>query len=104
MLNNSFTSKIITNKQIKHEIVVPKDERITIDFLTKYEFTEIISIRAKDIENDSIIFTNVDEEVDPIKMAKKEFWDKKCPLSIKRYLNKNVVEIWDVNELNFMEK
>lgn len=97
-----YNSKKIT-KLIKEEKIVPKNERITSDRMTIFEYCEVISVRAREIINYFLVFTNVDEETNPIDMAKKEIRDKKCPLSIKRYLSNGKVEIWEVNELYYFE-
>ena len=75
------------------------EQRLTSEIITKYELCRIISIRAKQIEKDNIIFTDVTGITDPIKMAEKEIYDRKCPLSIIRKLNNNTAEKWDVNEM-----
>ena len=79
--------------------IVPTHLRRTSDAMTNYEFTEVISHRAKQIENGGLVYTNVDGESDPIKMAEIELRKRKCPLSIRRKLTNNLVEIWDVNEM-----
>ena len=42
-----------THKQIT---IISNNARRTSDLITKYEFTEVVSIRAKQIENGSKIF------------------------------------------------
>lgn len=75
------------------------EQRITSEMITKFEICRIISIRSKQIEKDNVVFTDVTGLTDPIKMAEKEIYDRKCPLSIIRKLNENVAEKWDVNEM-----
>ena len=104
MTFNHYNSKIIKTPLIKEEYIIPKEKRETREILTKYEYTEAISIRAKDIEKECLVFTNIEGEIDPIKIAKKEIKDKKCPLSIKRTLSDGNVEIWDINELIYLKK
>jgi DNA-directed RNA polymerase I, II, and III subunit RPABC2 len=75
------------------------EQRITSEIITKFELCRVISIRAKQIEKDNIVFTDVSGLSDPIKMAEKEVYDRKCPLSIIRKLNENIAEKWDINEM-----
>ena len=75
------------------------DQRVTSEIITKFELCRVISIRAKQIEKDNLVFTDVTGLTDPIKMAEKEINDRKCPLSIVRKLNDNLAEKWDVNEM-----
>lgn len=79
--------------------IVPKEERITTDVISRYEYTEVISIRAKHIENGGMIYTDIKNETNPIKMAEMEIHDRKCPLTIIRYINYKTIELWEVNEL-----
>ena len=87
------------NELHKEVMIVANNQRRTSDVITKFEFTEVTSNRAKQIENGGDIFTDVGNESDPIKMATMEIKMKCCPLSIKRYISGNIAEIWEVNEL-----
>jgi DNA-directed RNA polymerase subunit K/omega len=82
------------------QIILPENRRMS-EFMSKFEYTNVISIRAKQIENKSPIFVNVEEkyEISPIDIAKQEIKEKKCPLSILRHYNPFMAEIWDVNEM-----
>lgn len=85
---------------VKEELFfVRPDDRITSDIMSHYEYCRILQIRAKQIEKDNVVFTNVSGLTDPIKMAEKEIKDRKCPLSVVRKLNDKLAEKWDVNEL-----
>lgn len=80
-------------------IIIPNIYRRTSEIITKYEFTNVISIRAKQIENGSKIFTECKNITEPIEMAKLEIKHKKCPLSIRRMISNNIAEIWDINDM-----
>ena len=80
-------------------IVVPSKYRKTSEVITKFEYTDVTSNRAKQIENGSPVFTDIHDESDPIKMAELEIRMKRCPLSIRRMISNNICEIWDVNEM-----
>lgn len=83
----------------KEVIIVPNAYRKTSDIISKYEFTDVTSNRAKQIEDGSKIFIDIKDESNPIKMAEMEIRMKKCPLSVMRYISSNIAEIWQVNEL-----
>ena len=86
---------IFMNKEYVYKIqIIPPDERRTSDILTLYEFTEIISTRAEQIERGSVVYTDVNGLDDPIKMAEKEFNDRRTPL----VLNRNVGIVIDHNK------
>lgn len=81
--------------------IVPMKNRITSEIMSLYEYTEVVSHRAKQIENGGIVFVDIKNETDPIKIAELEIKNKKCPLSILRMYNSNYGEIWAVNELGW---
>jgi DNA-directed RNA polymerase I, II, and III subunit RPABC2 len=79
-------------------LIVPSDHRKTSEVMTEYEYTEVVSHRAKHIENGGPVYVDIGNETDPIVMAEMEILQKKCPLSIRRVHNNLVAEIWAVNE------
>lgn len=89
-------------QRVKTVYVRPKD-RITSEVMTKFEYAEAISIRAKQLEDGDQPFTDVGDLQDPIDMAKKEISDKKCPLSIVRNRtfegDTTIAELWQINEM-----
>jgi DNA-directed RNA polymerase subunit K/omega len=87
------------DQESKIQIIVKPEERITSNRLTIYELIELIGIRATQISQGSQIFTNVENILDPLDMAKKEIWDNKCPLSIKRYIGLDKYELWNPNDM-----
>ncbi len=84
----------------KTKIIMDPTNRITKEYMSKFEYAEVLSIRSKQIENGGDAFTDVSNLSDPIEIAKKEILDKKCPISILRHLTDDIVEKWDVNELS----
>ena len=85
---------------MKHEIIVKSDNRITSNILSIYEYIELISIRASQISNGSYVFTDVAGYSDPIEMAKKELIDNRCPLYVKRGVGMNRFELWSPNVMS----
>jgi DNA-directed RNA polymerase I, II, and III subunit RPABC2 len=85
---------------LRTEIIYRKPEdRITSEVMSKFEYCEVISIRARQLEIGGSPFTTIGELTDPIAIAKKEIADKKCPLSIVRMITDKIAEKWHVNEL-----
>lgn len=87
----------------KEIVIVDPDQRITSEIMTAYEYTEIVSNRAKQIENGGPMFCDDPDgkcDGDPIKFAELEIDQKKCPLNILRMYNLNYGEIWQVNHMS----
>lgn len=82
------------------EIIVKEEDRITSDVLSKYEMVELISIRATQISKGDKPFTGVGSLRDPISMAKKELYDNRCPLLVKRNIGNNMYEYWNPNHMS----
>lgn len=87
------------NEIHKEIIIVPNIYRKTSEVITKFEFTDVISNRAKQIENGSKIFVDIGDVDDPIIMAEMEIKMKQCPLAIRRLISNNIAEVWDVNDM-----
>lgn len=98
-----FNPKVHNVDMTKEIIIVEPDKRITSQIMTRAEYCEVLSNRAKHIENskNNLVFVDIENEIDPIEMAKKEIKHKKCPLSIVRMYGygSNIGEIWEVNEM-----
>lgn len=90
----------VYNKDTEFEYIVKEEDRITSDVLSKYEMVELISIRATQISKGDIPFTNIDNLRDPILMSKKELYDNRCPLMVKRHIGNNIYEYWNPNEMS----
>ena len=83
------------------EIIVPDDERISNNILTKYERVKILGVRAKQISESAKIMVKIDnnESLSPMELAKLELKHKVIPFKIKRPIGKNRYEIWKISEL-----
>jgi DNA-directed RNA polymerase subunit K/omega len=92
--NNSY--KPVLQREI---VIIDNKNRRTSDIMSKFEMTEIISHRAQQINNGGRCFTDTGDIIDPIAKARKELYDKKCPLSIFRYITDDICEVWTANEL-----
>lgn len=81
-------------------IYIHKNNRVTSEVMSLFEYTECVSQRAKQLENDSRVrFTDTSGITDCIAMAKKELADKRCPLAIRRQLHDNIYELWRTSEM-----
>jgi DNA-directed RNA polymerase subunit K/omega len=103
-INNSltlFNTKpiIIESSNITHEYIVDPKNRITSNYFTIYEYSQVIGYRAEQISNGSKIFIDYNNLTDSILIAKKELLAKKCPLSILRPIGLDKYECWSANEL-----
>lgn len=81
-------------------IILHEDHRRTSDVMTIFEYTNIISQRALQINAGGPCYTNVDDLTNPLEMATKELQDKKCPLNILRSITDKIYEQWSANELS----
>jgi DNA-directed RNA polymerase subunit K/omega len=80
--------------------IISDNKRITSNILTSYEYASILGIRSVQIEqNPQIVFVEIGDLRDPVLIAKKEIWARKCPLKIIRKLNETNQEHWSPNEM-----
>ena len=92
----------IMDEENYNKELIPKEQRQTTPFLTKYEKARIIGARALQIsKNSPILISNEQrgDETDPILIAEIELREKKIPFIIRRYLPDGSYEDWKVNEL-----
>lgn len=78
---------------------IPKEERITTPFMTKYERARILGTRALQISMNAPVLVDIEGETDPLQIAMKELSAKKIPLVVRRYLPDGSYEDWSVDEL-----
>ena len=81
------------------EKAIPKDQRTTTPYMTKYERARILGTRALQISMNAPVFVDLEGETDPLRIAMKELAEKKIPLVIRRYLPDGSFEDWSVEEL-----
>ncbi|CUS25160.1 LAQU0S29e00210g1_1 [Lachancea quebecensis] len=86
-------------KRTLKEKAIPKDERTTTPYMTKYERARILGTRALQISMNAPVFVDLEGETDPLRIAMKELAEKKIPLVIRRYLPDGSFEDWSVEEL-----
>lgn len=75
----------------------------TIPFLTKYEYTRILGVRASQIEQGAPLFINVpDSLIDSYLIAKEELHQKRLPFIVKRPLPNGTIEYWKLEDLEIL--
>ena len=74
-----------------------------LPFLTKYEYSKVVGMRAAQIESGSALFIKVDDSVhDPFLIAKEEVKQKKIPFILKRPLPNGNIEYWKLSDLDIL--
>jgi DNA-directed RNA polymerase subunit K/omega len=71
----------------------------TLPFITKYEKTRILGIRAQQLATGSVPLVPVRGMTSTIEIAEEEYLQKKIPFIIKRVLPDNTIEYWTMDEL-----
>ena len=75
----------------------------TIPFLTKYEYTRIIGMRAKQIDNGAEIFVNPPKNIiSGYNIALIELEENKLPFIIRRPIPGGGSEYWHVKDLEYI--
>jgi len=88
-----------THTITKNIVQLHNENRITSEVMTMFEYTYVISTRAKQIESGSMIFVDTGNITDYVAIAKMEIEQRKCPLDIVRKLSDTIIEKWHVNEM-----
>eukprot|EP00189_Rhodosorus_marinus_P009424 CAMPEP_0184738656 /NCGR_PEP_ID=MMETSP0315-20130426/1302_1 /TAXON_ID=101924 /ORGANISM="Rhodosorus marinus, Strain UTEX LB 2760" /LENGTH=128 /DNA_ID=CAMNT_0027206517 /DNA_START=123 /DNA_END=509 /DNA_ORIENTATION=+ len=78
---------------------VPREERTTTKYMTKYERARILGTRALQISMGAPILVELEGETDPLVIAQKELREKKIPITVRRYLPDGSYEDWNVDDL-----
>lgn len=98
-----------TSSHVAEIIIVKKENRCTSEVLSKYEITEIISVRAEQIARNNNPLVDVSDLTNPIDMAQREFMARRTPLIVRRYVGMREVdgkmmkhyEDWNVREMSY---
>tara|TARA_X000000368_G_scaffold398222_1_gene368076 strand:+ start:12602 stop:13246 length:645 start_codon:yes stop_codon:yes gene_type:complete len=86
----------------KNNIIIDELHK-TIPILTKYEKTRILGIRIKQLNNGSLPYVKVSEDLlDNFIIAEKELKEKKIPFIIQRPLPNNTFEYWKLEDLEIL--
>jgi len=99
-----------TGEFTQEYIVVSPDKRVSSQRMSLFEFTDIISTRATQIEKFADCLVDITGLTSPIDMAKKELFERKSPIIIRRKmgrkkcadgLTREIYEYWRANEMEF---
>ncbi|AAK39911.1 DNA-DIRECTED RNA POLYMERASES I, II, AND III 15 KD POLYPEPTIDE(RPABC6) (nucleomorph) [Guillardia theta] len=103
MISNEFPEKSLNcNENIfKMNDKLDIDFRMTLPILTKYEKARILGARALQISMGAPILTEVNTLSDSLDIASKELYERKIPITIRRYLPNGRYEDWKIEELIF---
>lgn len=74
-------------------------EKLTKPYMTKYEKTKILGIRALQISKNSPIMVDANGETDSLKIAQMELRERKIPIIVRRYLPNGVYEDWKIDDM-----
>eukprot|EP00466_Bigelowiella_natans_P013581 jgi/Bigna1/49105/estExt_Genewise1.C_390095 len=77
---------------------IPKDQRTTTRYLTKYERARVLGTRALQISLGAPVLVDVAGETDPLQIAMLELKEKKIPIIIRRYLPSGWYEDWSIDD------
>lgn len=86
-------------KKTAKELAVPREDRNTTPYMTKYERARVLGTRALQISMNAPVLVDLEGETDPLQIAMKELTQHKMPLVIRRYLPDGSYEDWGCDEL-----
>jgi DNA-directed RNA polymerase I, II, and III subunit RPABC2 len=78
---------------------VPKSERITSKFMSKYEKARVLGTRALQISMNAPLMLDPGDLTDPLRIAQMELRARLIPIVIRRYLPNGDYEDWSISEL-----
>ena len=81
--------------------VIVDPHHTSLPYLTKYEYTRSIGIRATQIEQGAPLFIETDS-IDSYWIAKEEVHQKKVPFIYKRPLPNGPIEYWKLEDLEIL--
>lgn len=81
------------------ELAIPKENRTTTPYMTKYERARVLGTRALQISLNAPVLVDIEGETDPLQISMKELSQRKIPLVIRRYLPDGSFEDWGCDEL-----
>jgi len=81
------------------ETLSTKVEKVTNPYLTKYERTQLISLRAQQLNTGAIPTVEVGSLKSTVAIAEKELMERKIPLFVRRPLPNGKYEDWKIDEL-----
>ena len=89
----------MNNNNEKKGKAVPRDQRTTTPYMTKYERARILGTRALQISMNAPVLVQLEGETDPLDIANKELREKRVPFTVRRFMPDGSWEDWGVDEL-----
>lgn len=99
IVNGGLGPDDVPRAKTAKELAVPKEERTTTPYMTKYEKARILGTRALQISLNAPVLVDIEGETDPLQIAMKELAQRKIPLVVRRYLPDGSYEDWGCDEL-----
>jgi len=97
-------NKISDISQIKKDHEEYSKTHQTTKFLTKYEITKIIGMRAQQLAAGAVPFVDVDPTTtDTIQIAYNELIERKIPYILKRRISTQKYEYWKIKDLGLRQ-
>jgi len=100
--DDDIFSVTILDKDIKNNLIIPDNKRISRNILTKYERVRLLGTRAKQISDGSKVFVKYDGSKSARELAELELIHKVIPLKVKRPMPNGKFEIWKISELEVL--
>ena len=95
--------KALSNITRDRDGIIVDELHKSLPLLTKYEYTNILGIRAKQINEGAKPFVNMDKEImDGYLIAQIEIKQKKLPFIIKRPIPNGGTEYWRLSDLEIL--
>lgn len=98
IVNGGFSESEVP-KTVNKLLAIPKEQRTTTPYMTKYERARVLGTRALQISLNAPVLVDIEGETDPLQIALKELAQRKVPLVIRRYLPDGSFEDWGCDEL-----
>ena len=81
-------------------VVVKKEDRISSNIMTKFEFVNLVSTRVRQINEGEKIYTDgYTGKMDAVSIARYEIKHNMIPAIIRRIMPDRRIEIWNLDEL-----
>jgi len=92
---------IVVDEKKDYNVVreIPKDERKTFPYMTKFEFTRLLGERTVQLAGGAKPMIKNATNLQPSKIAFLEMQNNIMPLKLRRWLPNNAYETWEISEL-----
>lgn len=91
--------ELIEGEAAESSKAIPRSERTTTPYMTKFERARILGTRALQISMNAPVLVELEGETDPLQIALKELRQRKIPITVRRFLPDGSYEDWNVDDL-----